>query len=534
LNYKEHHALQCLRKVTQLVTISKNDIDVTPKNKGPDRNASRARKIGPNTPFDTCEERLSPFGGLLALVKFLDLFRFQEIFEKLYLPPSREPLLGHYKMVLGIIMLLFIGFNRLWHFLYIQLDPMVCGILGVDKLPHATTFWRYLDSLGINQARPLFKIMAAMRERVWDHCELKMETVHVDIDTTVETVYGEDLQGARKGHNTSHRGKKGFRPVMAFISETREFLAGSFRRGSTITGAEVGRLIGEFPKYLPACINKIIIRADGEFFCYEAIKAATACGFSFIIAIRAAKPIFDELRWYKVNSKDEVSYNDCMYCPMGWDQAYRFVAMRIPIEKAKESSDVEKRQLALFEDERYKYRVFVTEQTKKAHKVIAEYDGRADAENLVGEVKREGLAAIPSAKFKNNYAFYCIVMLAYNLWRWMKLTAAMTVPKEKETSTKHPLNAIAQNTIRVARYVLLLIAAKVVFTANRLKVRCSIYDSRVPSFLDFLNYLDHHRAVRTDWPPSEFNCQPLESNVQEKSCTVRERKIAATAKSNTS
>jgi hypothetical protein len=125
-------------------------------------------------------------------------------------------------------------------------------------------------------------------------------------------------------------------------------------------------------------------------------------------------------------------------------------------------------------------------------------------------------------------------MLAYNLWRWLKLTAAMTVPKEKETSTKHPLNAIVQNTIRIARYVLLLIAAKVVFTANRLKVRCSICDTRVPSYFDFLDYLDHHRGVRINWPPSEFNCQPPESNVQEKSCTGRDRKNAANAKKNTS
>jgi hypothetical protein len=59
-----------------------------------------------------------------------------------------------------------------------------------------------------------------MRERVWAHCGLALKVIHIDIDTTVETVYGETLQGALKGHNTKHRGKKGFRPVMAFISET--------------------------------------------------------------------------------------------------------------------------------------------------------------------------------------------------------------------------------------------------------------------------------------------------------------------------
>jgi hypothetical protein len=509
-----------------LVTIAKKESDVTPKNQGSDETLPRAGKIGPNTRYDTCSERLTPFGGLLGLIKFLDLFHFEAIFEKLYLAPARKPALGHYKMVLGILMLLFIGFSRIWHFLYIQLDPMLCSILAVDKLPHATTFWRYLNSLGLNQAKPLLKIAAAMRERVWAHCGLAFKTVHIDIDTTVETVYGESLQGALKGHNTKHRGKKGFRPVMAFISETHEFLAGQFRKGATITAKEVARLIASFPKYLPGVVRKVVIRADGEFFSYKAVKAAVACGFSFIIANRAGKPLFDDSRWYKVRQKDTIAYNDCTYQPKDWDKAYRFVAMRIPIEETKTASKSEKQQLPLFEDDRYKYRIFVTDKKQKAHKVIEEYDGRADAENLVGEVKREGLAAIPSAKFKNNYAFFCIVMLAYNIWRWMKLVAAMTVPEESGKSSRHPLSTIAQNTVRIARLVLLLIAAKVVYSANRVKARYSIHDTRVPAFFDFLSHLDHHRAVPMPLPSWQPNCQPSDLPMQEISCIESSAKAA--------
>jgi hypothetical protein len=47
--------------------------------------------------------------------------------------------------------------------------------------------------------------------------------------------------------------------------------------------------------------------------------------------------------------------------------------------------------------------------------VIATYDKMADVENLVGEAKREGLDVISSSRFKNNYAFFQIVMLAYNI-----------------------------------------------------------------------------------------------------------------------
>ena len=191
--------------------------------------------------------------------------------------------------------------------------------------------------------------------------------------------------------------------------------------------------------------------------------------------------------------------------------------MRIPKPDSKDASK-SYTQLPLFEDDSYKYRVFVTDLKGKPHKIIDEYDGRADAENLVGEVKREGLSAIPSAKFKSNYAFFCIVMLTYNIWRWMKLVAAMTVPSQPEAQSSHPLSSIAQNTVRIARLVLLLIAAKIVYTANQVKVRYSIHDARIPAYFDFLRHLDQHRGLEPQCPWWHAKCQPPDLPMQEISC----------------
>ena len=99
-------------------------------NQGENECQQKASKIGPFTAYEYCRERLSPFGGLLGLVKFLDLVKFEEIFEGFYKPPERLPEMGHYNMVYGILLLLFIGFTRVWHFLYIQFDAVVCGIFN--------------------------------------------------------------------------------------------------------------------------------------------------------------------------------------------------------------------------------------------------------------------------------------------------------------------------------------------------------------------------------------------------------------------
>ena len=57
--------------------------------KGFNKNGAKARKINASTAYETCTEQLSPFGGLLALIKFLDLVRFKEIFDSTYLAPRR-------------------------------------------------------------------------------------------------------------------------------------------------------------------------------------------------------------------------------------------------------------------------------------------------------------------------------------------------------------------------------------------------------------------------------------------------------------
>lgn len=477
-----------------MVKRQKKNIRKKRSSKGFKANGVKARKINAFTDYETCTEQLSPFGGLLAVIKFLDLVRFHNIFQFAYNAPVRKPKLGHYLMVVGIVMLLFIGFNRLWHFTYIRLDAMVCGFFRLTRLPAASTFWRYVNSLGINQARSFLKITSILRDRVWRLCGFQFYKIHVSVDTTVKTLYGHQ-QGGRKGYNTKHRGKKGYRPVLGFIDETREYLAGKLRKGETLSGQEAAVFISQIKSHLPGCVQKVLLRADGEFLSWQSVQACMAAGFQFIIANKGCDPPFDPNAWYRPWKRKDIEYNSCTYKPIGWGVECRFVAMRIPKEQKQASKQAV--QCELFEDDRYTYRIFCTDLIGKAHHVIAQYDKRADVENLVGEAKREGLDAIPSAKFKNNYAFFQIVMLAYNIWRYMKILSQMSAKSSK--SKPNGFNSLMTNTIRIARLKLLFIAAKVVKDSNRDKVKYSIHDARTPPMMKFLKFLDTARAKPRPW-----------------------------------
>jgi len=388
-----------------MVRLRKKTTRKRPVNQGRKRSHGRAIKIGPSTPYGYTDEYLTPFGGLLALEKLLDGLKFEELFAQLFLEPTRTTLYGSYFFIKGFLILLFV---------------------------------------------------AALRERAWKSLGINLKQIHIDIDTTVETVYGE-IEGAKRGHNPKARGKKGLRPVLAFIAETREYLTGKLRRGQTISGEETRKFIRSFRSLIPGCVKKVIIRADGEFFSWDAVSACKERGYHYIIALRRCSPVFDDSSWYSMGKDKKLQYNECLYQPHGWEEACRFVSMRI-----RKSLEEQKGQESLFEEENYTYRTFVTDLKGAVHKVIDEYDDRAGAEPLIGEAKREGLAAIPSKHFQSNMVYFQIVMLAYNLWRYLKRCA------EPEG---HPAPVIT--TVHVSRLKLLFIAAKIVTHGNRVWVKYS-------------------------------------------------------------
>ncbi len=163
------------------------------------------------------------------------------------------------------------------------LDAMLCGIFKVQRLPVASTYWRYLDSLGMNQAQSILRLMSRLREQVWKRCGINYSRIAIDIDITVETIYG-NQQGGRKGHNTKHRGKKGYRPVLCFIEQTREYLWGKLRKGETVSGEETAKVLHAIKDHLPGCVKEILVRADAEFMSWSSVEAALDEGYDFIFA----------------------------------------------------------------------------------------------------------------------------------------------------------------------------------------------------------------------------------------------------------
>ena len=254
-------------------------------------------------------------------------------------------------------------------------------------------------------------------------------------------------------------------------------------------------------------MKRVLVRADSELFSWESVKALVGLCWDFIISAKSCNPPFDPTGWYRPRKTEELEYNECVYAPIGWQKAMRFVAMRIPKHTGTTGEAV---QWELFEDDRYQHRIFCTTRHGKPHTVIEEYDKRADVENLIGEAKREGLAAIPSKKFKNNYAWFQLVMLSYNMWRYMKMLAEKSLEGQSHQKADTPVTGIdniRDHTIRIARLKLLYIAAKTPFHNNRTTVKYSVHDLRTPALMHLLNFLDTARSKARAWLSGVWRCR---------------------------
>jgi hypothetical protein len=196
----------------------------------------------------------------------------------------------------------------------------------------------------------------------------------------------------------------------------------------------------------------------------------------------------------------EYDYNESMHQPTGWHSKCRFVAMRIRKEQMGD------RQLEMFPDDEYSYRIFATNISWRSHAVIKRYDKRASVESLIKEAQAEGILAIPSKRFLSNHAFFQIIMLAYNIWRWIKLVAGVRPgmdQSESESPTSTPGIApgeqIVNHTIRLARLKLLFVAAKIVTHERQTTVKYSAHDARAAGLLDFMAYMDKRRKEPKVW-----------------------------------
>jgi hypothetical protein len=449
-----------------MVRNRKKHSEKTPVKQGPASCSSEPNKINASTPYDFTGKNLTPYGGLLPVITMLEKLGFQSLVEQTVTSQRILRAMDLYRFVLGIVLGLYIGFPRLNQLRFIARDPILTGILKVTKLPVQSTFWRFVNALHRHVARQILTMMRSMRERVWQAANVKLEVVTIDTDTTVHTLYGQQM-GGRKSYNPKNKGKKSYQPMLTFIAETREYVWGELRNGDRPTGKQIGEHLRNVRAALPPGVKQIYGRADSGLYCRETVEAYEEFCARFVICARKTARLVEELRqaeWKASPKADADAECEFRYQPDGWSKPYRFVALRK--EKPREEVEAEDpEQYQLFETSQYKYRVFVTDMTDPIYFVVWFYGERGGAENLIKEANNDaGLAAYPSGRFDVNGNHFQLAMLAYNLNCWLMLFNRE--PQADATALRH-------TTLATSRLRFLFVAAKIWRHAGRTGVSYS-------------------------------------------------------------
>ena len=436
----------------------------TPVPQGLPKVASEPNKIAANTSFDFSGRNLTPYRGLLPVATMLEKLGFKQLVEEMLTVHRIPRAMSIYQFLLGMVLAIYVGFSRLNHLRFVAQDPMLTGVLQVGQLPPQSTFWRFLASLALPVAKQLMVLQRVLRQRVWEAANVRLETITLDTDTTVHTLYGQQM-GGRRSYNPKNKGKRSYQPILTFLAETREYMGGELRNGDRPTGRQIARHLESVFAALPACVGKIFARADAGFYCQEAVEAYEKGKASFIIVASKTRRLLAELQkacWKPSPKTDADEQCEFWYQPEGWGRAYRFLALRY--HKPRESSEAGE-QYQLFDSPQYRYRVFVTDMQESIDLLVWFYNQRAGAENLIKEANNDaGLAAHPSRRWAMNCVHFQLVMLAYNLNCWLLLF-------QREEQAK--VEQLQHTTLAMARLRFLFLAAKIWRHAGRVGISYS-------------------------------------------------------------
>jgi len=472
------------------VSNKKEHSDKRPAKQGAEGVIAEPNKITAATAYDFESRNLTAYGGLLPVATMLEKLGFQQLVEETLTVKRITRAMPMYQFVLAMVLAVYVGFSRLHHLRFLEREPMVTGILKVLRLPPQCTFWRFLASLHLGIARQLLEVQRRMRERVWEAAHVQLAAVTLDTDTTVHTLFGNQM-GGRKSYNPKNKGKKSYQPILTFLAETREYVSGELRNGDRPTGTQIASHLESVFAALPPGVKTIQARADSGFYCREAVEAYEKRGVQFIVSARKTSRLVDELKaadWKRSPRTDADGQCEFPYQPEGWRKAHRFIALRYQKKPTpKEAGGQE--QYQLFDTPEYSYRVFVTNMQESVDLLAWFYNQRAGAENLIKEANNDaGLAAHPSGRWMMNCNHFQIAMLAYNLNCWLMLF-------NREEQAK--VETLKHTTLATARLRFLFLAAKIWRHAGRVGVSYSDHYAEQGIFCRLMERL---RMIASDGP----------------------------------
>jgi len=381
------------------------------------------------------DQQLTSFSGLVifqALFTRLQLKRrLSGCFQHLHV----TPIFGHGVMVLLLVVHLLLGYRELRDIRYYQDDPLVRRILGLTRLPDASTLSRALastDQVSAQQLRRLCRQLVL--ERL---ARLGLKRITVDFDGSVLST-GRFAEGSVVGFNRKKKGQRSYYPLFCTLAQTGQILDVWHRPGNVHDSNGARAFILECIREIRAVAPQAVIetRMDSAFFSDEIVRLLEAERVEYSISVpferfaKLKRLIEARRQWWRHSGR--MAYFEKQWKPAKWTRRARFVFVR---QRNKVQSK-EPVQLDLFVPFAwgYDFKVIVTNKRIRAGKLLAFHNGRGSQEGVFAELKTDSqLEYVPTRTLSGNQIYLLSAVLAHNLSRELQME---TMVKQRATTAK--------------------------------------------------------------------------------------------------
>lgn len=338
---------------------------------------SGARKI--RTKFTAAS--LTHFGGAYLFHQFLQQLRLRS-YLAVHLPyAQRNNRFTLSESLLALIYPMILGLEKIEVSALLNSNGVFQAITGLPSFPNPTTLRRFLIRSSPDILDSFRELHDGLRKYFLIQPSIRSSYL-VDFDSTARTLYGHQ-EGAVRGYNPGHPGKKSYHPLVANEAHLRDCLGGFLRPGDAYTAEGVRSLLEIVCAALPFS-HGFRIRADAGFYGKEFVFDLEERRIGFAIVAKMTAPVKQRvpgLRYHRINSR--FSASEFQYEPMGWKKPRRFVVLRREVEQDPDE------ELTLFTVNRYAYSVIVSNLSLTPYGVFTFYKDRAELERIIRILKND-------------------------------------------------------------------------------------------------------------------------------------------------
>jgi len=362
---------------------------------------------------------------------------------------------------------LVVGEQRIFPIEALAGDPLFVLLAG-GMVPSVDVLYDDLRRFGDADIEALLDLMrvhglAALRGRTF-------KILHIDIDSTVEPLFGEEIEGANKGYNPRYRGRVSYHPLLARIAEVNTVVGARLRPGDTSFGVDdvpwLKEVIGNVRKAVgPDTV--LIVRIDTAGDAVEVLDAIDKLGCLFVIKAKMGPELCEQVAllpdraWSTVDrDADQRPVRQVIAVPDFTRKCWAERKVLYDVIAVRERDKVGGRKLYLWADTDWTAHAYVTNMFDWDESDIAEeYAQRAGIEPLIGELKYGyGIGKVPTGDFQANHVMFLLKLLTYNLVQRYVRAQHPTLVKWQIEWLRRVLFRVPGRLVRHARKLVLLVS----------------------------------------------------------------------------